>query len=301
MRRRTWGWRLALAGGLLLAPVAAHAGDVAMIPMRIEATVRPGADYTTVLQVQHLDDGTTGQTPFRVALTEEDWTMNSFGRVEFAAGPPSPVSARPLLHFSPGEQTLNPGQAMAVRVSIIVPAGTPPGEYRAALVAQPRLPYRPLTQGDKRLEMQLRLASMIYVIVPPVERRVELTNLLVASDGDRLFVEPELANRGAATARFVDSYEIFSAEAAPDTALPLCRARSEEAGVALPGQVRYLRRNLPCELGPGRYRLVYRTETGADQPVLEGVREFSLPLPEDLVRRAASTPDKPSADPVNRR
>jgi hypothetical protein len=46
---------------------------------------------------------------------------------------------------------------------------------------------------------------------------------------------------------------------------------------------------LPCDLPAGRYRLVYRAEVGGDHPILEGLKEFSLPLPRELVRVSAAT------------
>ncbi len=302
---------LAVAGLILAGTAPVSAGDVAMIPTRITIAVSPGKDFTTLLHVQHLDDGTEGQTPFRVSLTEEDWTLSPHGRVDFHDGEPIAESARPWLYFSPGERTLAPGEEVQVRVSIVVPEGTAAGEYRAAIVAQPRTPYRPLGQGDVRLDMQLRLASMIYVQVPPVTRSAELTNLLVLSDGRQIYLEPEFSNRGQATARFFDSYEIYpaaedspvpgasrtAAAADPAAPEPVCRMAREEAGVALPSQVRYLRRNLPCDLGPGRYRLVYRAETEDDQPVLEGETEFVLPLPKEFVR----LPEKSARPTLSRR
>jgi hypothetical protein len=298
--RRAWVAGVALAGILassLGSPAIVSAGDVAMVPTRIVVSVKPGEDYTTVVQVQHIDDGTENRAAFRLSLTKEDWTLSERGRVDFFAGAPGPQSATPWLHFSPGEEMLPPGKAVPVRVSIIVPKDTPPGEYRTALIAQPRMPYRPVAKGEARLDMQLRLASMIYVHVPPVTQDVELTNLLVLSDGKQLYLEPEFYNRGSRSARFFDQFEVYPADTDPSAVQPVCRLDYAESGVALPNQIRYLRHDLPCELPPGRYRVVYRAEIGESLPILEGEREFMVPLPKEYVR----TPD-PNADPsISRR
>lgn len=286
-----------LAGLVLGAAVPARAGDVAMIPTRMTVTVKPGEDFTTLLQVQHIDDGTQDQASFRLSLTKEDWTLSEHGRVDFHVGEPGPESARPWLYFSPSEELLPPGKVVPVRVSIIVPLGTPPGEYRTALIAQPRTPYRPVAKGEARLDMQLRLASMIYVHVPPVTQNVELANLLVLSDGKTLYLEPEFHNRGSSSARFFDEFEVYRAGADSAAAQPVCRLDHGESGVALPNQIRYLRHDLPCTLLPGTYRVVYRAEIGDTAPVMEGEREFTVPLPKEYVR----TPDPSSKASISRR
>jgi len=133
--------------------------------------------------------------------------------------------------------------------------------------------------------------------VPPVTQDVELTNLLVFSDGKALYLEPEFYNRGTSSARFFDRFEVYRTDADSAAAQPVCRLDHGESGVALPNQIRYLRHDLPCSLLPGTYRVVYRAETGEDDPVMEGEREFTVPLPTEYVR----TPDPYSKASISRR
>ncbi|MGH2571742.1 MAG: hypothetical protein ACRDGR_10975 [bacterium] len=267
-------WKMAallLAGGLVAGD--AVAGDVAIMPSMLELAVDPGGDVTKVVQIHYGKDGPDDTRPIRVMLGVENWTMNSVGDVSFSAAD-ARWSAKPWIVFSPSEAEIRPGEIMTVRVSVIVPEDTEGGEYRAALIAQPRMPFVAMEQGERRLELVCRLAAILYVEVPPVLGDVELGALQVTQLAGRWHAVPRFHNPGNRHLRVLDSFEILPL-ADPPT-LVTCDREEQEAGVILPGQSRQFLHPLPCDLPPGWYRLLYRADVGANLPIQEGETTFVI-------------------------
>jgi len=251
----------------------ALAGDVAIMPSLVELSVTPGRDETVVVQLHYGKDGPDDTRPIRVMLGTENWKMNTAGDLSFTAGD-VPHSAKPWVVFSPSEAELQPGEILNVRVSVIVPEGTEGGEYRCALVAQPRTPFRAMSDGERRLDLICRLASVFYVQVPPVVGDVEFESLQVTRVDGRYRVVPRFHNTGARHLRVLDSFEVFPLADPPST--ETCVREDQEAGVILPGQSRQFVHALPCDLEPGWYKLLYRAELGDDVPVQEGETSFVI-------------------------
>ncbi|MCA9752232.1 MAG: hypothetical protein KC591_08590 [Gemmatimonadetes bacterium] len=263
---------VALALFVWLRPAAA--GVVSIMPSTIEATVEPGGDVTTTVRVHYGKDGPEDTQPIRVLVTTEGWDMDDSGRLSFDDGEPLPgatTDARDWIVFSPGEAEIRPGETLTMRVSIVVPEDASRGEYRAALIAQPRLPYREQRPGTRRLDLLCRLASIVYVKVPPLADSVELDGLRIARTESAFRVVPRLLNGGETTVRVFDSFEILPLDGDPVWS---CRRDSEESGVVLPGRSREFAENLPCDLPAGTYSLLYRADVGAEHPVLEGETSF---------------------------
>jgi hypothetical protein len=275
---------LVLAGGL--APGDAAAGDVMIMPSMLELSVAPGGDLTEIVQIHYGKDGPDDTRALRVVLGVENWAMNSAGDLSFT-NEDAPSSAKPWIVFSPGEAEIRPGEIMTVRVSVIVPDGTEGGEYRAALVAQPRTPFMPVERGERRLSLVCRLATILYVEVPPVVGDIELGSLQVTRLDGRWHVVPRFHNPGNRHLRVLDSFEILPLADAPS--LLTCDREEQEAGVVLPGQWRQFLHPLSCDLPPGWYRLLYRADVGADLPIQEGETTFVV-APERGETVAAAEP-----------
>ena len=277
----------ALALGAFLS-LPAQAGVVSIMPSTLDIVCEPGDDFTTTIRIHYGQDGPHDTQPARILLTTEDWDMNEAGELSFDDSDPTlpgasgmagadetghfSNSARDWIVFSPGEAEVQPGESLTVRLSVIVPEDAVRGEYRAALIAQPRAPYRPQEAGSRRLELLCRLASIIYVTVPPVSDSIELNDLRVAQRDDRLEVVPQFLNTGEATVRVFDSYEILPidvSEFAVD-----CYREKQESGVVLPGRRCELAGLLPCDLPAGQYSLIYTADVGEDRPLLQGETTF---------------------------
>jgi len=257
-----------------LATPCAHAGDVSIMPSLLELSVEPGQDVTTVVRISYTKDGPDDTQPIRIMLSTESWDMDATGQLTYTAADTIPYSLGSWAHFSPSEAELEPGQTMYVRLSVIVPEDATPGEYRSALIAQPRSPYRPVQHGQKRLEFRYRLASILYVEVPPVAPELELTDLVVATDAERPVVVSTFMNPGSCHLRITDSYQIFALDGTASA--PVRVREAEEAGVVLPGRARTLTRRLPTDLPPGEYRLLYQADAGDALPILLGETSFTV-------------------------
>ncbi len=259
---------------------AARAGDVSIIPSLVEVRVPPGEDFTTLVEIVYAKSNDQDDMPLRIVLSTEDWDMNAEGRLSYAVPDSLPESAASWVVFSPSEAEIVPGQIMHARMSVIVPEDARGGEYRAALIAQPRPAYRPLEENQKRLQFRYRLASTIYVSVPPIEHELDLVGLDVVADRGRWAVVPSLRNDGGEHARIVDSFEVLPIEN------PLLGSayvkQTEEAGVVLPGRLRRLRHWLPEYLEPGAYRIVYEADAGDPYPLMVGESTFEIPGPDDV-------------------
>lgn len=256
---------------LFFAASRVAAGDVAIMPSLLELTVQPGEDLTRVVQIHYTKDGPNDTQPIRVMLGAENWSMDTAGELAFTLDE-APFSAKPWIVFSPGEAEIEPGEVMTVRLSVIVPEGAANGEYRAALVAQPRTPFRVLTQGERRLELICRLATIVYVQVPPVVGAVEFGSLQVTRLDGRYHVVSRFLNSGDAHLRVHDSFEVLPLGDAPSPIT--CRRDEQEAGVILPGRSRQFVHPLACDLAPGWYQLVYRADVGENLPLQEGETTF---------------------------
>ena len=88
-------------------------------------------------------------------------------------------------------------QNRLVRVTARVPESAQPGVYTSALFVQERPPVTPPKRGQQLLYFRYRYVVTVYVIVAPVTRQGELTDLRFISDarGDR--IECELTNTGS--------------------------------------------------------------------------------------------------------
>ena len=281
---RPWALLAGLCGPLVL-PGSSPAGEVALMPTRLHVSIPPGQDYTHVLQVTYGKDGPADTAPVRLVLTAEDWDQSIDGNMTFTRTDPTEESARPWLVLSPTEQEFVPGESGDVRVSIMVPEDAVPGEYRCALILQPRVPYRALREGEKRLDVRLRLSTVIYVEVPPVRAEADLVGLDVVAGEKGWVIHSTITNSGQAHLRLTDEYEVYDlsglAPTDPNLDAPLVvRGDAAEAGIVLPAHDRYFDR--PFEdfsLYPGTFRLVYRVDTGRELPLLVGEKVFEIPEP----------------------
>lgn len=294
LRPRPWarsGLGHALVAAVLLGAAIqsdARAGEVALLPTRLHLSVPPGQDHTHVLQVMYGKDGPEDQTPVRLVFTEEDWDHGEDGRITFTKGVSTAESVRPWLVFSPSELEIVPGETGEVRVSIVVPEDAEPGEYRTALILQPRVPHRELKEGEKRFDVRLRLSTVVYVEVPPVAADAAMIDLAVVPGDKGWSIRSTFSNAGDVHLRITDEFEIYEmgggAAASVSTDPIVLAGEPTEAGIVLPGRSRYFDRPLGAfSLHPGTFRLVYRAETGRDLPLLVGETVFEIPAEQPII------------------
>lgn len=205
----------------------------------------PGKTSTFVVRVQRDDvHGTPGEA-VRFTVAPGDWDINQAGQVQLL--PPGTLtdSACAWATFSPAEFSLAPGGMGPVRVSVSAPPDVAPGLYRLGLFFEEHSAVPPVNEATRRLVFRYRLSTMIYVVVPPVEKRISLKLVELRESGGRASVRALLENPGTVFLRPEHWIEIRDAEG----------------------------------------RLVQRTERTPTMPLLPGHElDVELALPEGLAR-----------------
>lgn len=258
----------------------ALAGEVSLSPTRLHVSIPPGRDYTHAIEIRYGKETPGDRAPLRFALSFEEWTMTEEGDLSFSSDSLlASGSAIPWITVSPREQEILPGEIGEARITIAVPQETAAGEYRAAVILDPRSPYRPLDAGEKRFDCKLRLSTVLYIEVPPVRSAVDLLALEVAPGRDGWKIRSTFQNLGQTHLRIEDWYDLVNLDD-PTGERPLLAIEREEAGVVLPERLRVIERTVPpFTLYPGRFRLIYRADPGRGLPAIEASLDFEVPEP----------------------
>ena len=98
--------------------------------------------------------------------------------------------------FSPGALTIEPGRVQLVRLTVTVPEAAEPGTYSTAVFVQQRPKAIPPGQDQRVIQVRVRYAFTLYVIVLPAASRPELVDLEVASRSGLLQLTCEMKNAG---------------------------------------------------------------------------------------------------------
>lgn len=235
-------------------------------PGRIELEVKPGAERTTVLTVDYgKEEQIKDQPNIRVIARAEDWGLKPDGELLTAPAGTQPRSATNWLIFSPAEFTIAPGTKQTIRLTISVPAGTKPGDYYTAVYLEDRNPPPPPQANNPQINIRYRFYSLIYVMVPELTRRGEITNLVASAEEGKTVVNATLKNTGNSHIRGIHSVEIKNE--ADQTVAEIPR---KEATVLLGDSEMTLQLALDKRLPAGKYKVVYSIDFGKTQSVLVG-------------------------------
>jgi hypothetical protein len=257
--------RIQCAGFLvLLAAQAGWAQGWLVTPARQELLVRPGETRTYVVRLEREALQGSSPEPVRFTAAPGDWDINRAGDVQLAPAQSLPQSACGWMTYSPAGFSLAPGGRRQVRVSISVPPETPPGVYRAGLFFEEHSVLPPRSDQASRLAIRYRMSSLIYVMVPPLEkkvavREVEMTGL--AAGG--LVLRAVLDNLGIAHLRPQHWVEVRDA-----AGQLLLRTEPTPTMVLLPGRELEVQLRIPQELpGSGPFQVRYLVDVGRDLPL----------------------------------
>jgi hypothetical protein len=179
---------VALAVPALPSPAAA---ELMIAPTRV---VLSGAERSTELILVNKGDE---QTAYRIDV--ENRRMRADGALETAADTrPGELFAADMIRFSPRRVVLEPGARQSLRVSVTVPAGLAPGEYRSHL----RLMSAPTSAGaapagaadanDGTLSIQLiavrSITIPVIVRVGALDASASVDSAALTSKADNLMV-----------------------------------------------------------------------------------------------------------------
>ena len=157
--------KILLALPLLLAPAARGQPriELGMRPLRFEAAVGPGLDWTGAALVTN-----GGAAPGRIRAEALDFALDSNGQPVFGdLASERRWSCRDWLVMNPWEAGLAAGASTLARLTVRVPDGTAEGGYHCAAA------YRlepPTPAPGIGLRAAVRVAAAVYVVVgdPPV-------------------------------------------------------------------------------------------------------------------------------------
>ncbi len=151
--RRGLGWLL------LLLPVSALAGAIAVSPPRLDITLT-GSQAAEAVKVVNL-----GERPLRIKVSVAHWRLDEQNRIELIA--PTPQSADQWLLITPLEFVIEPGKFQTLRILVRPRVAPEAGEHRAMIFLDEQPP-----EAKEFATLNLaRIGVGVYVLVPPVERK----------------------------------------------------------------------------------------------------------------------------------
>jgi hypothetical protein len=216
-------------------------------PARAELEILPGREKTTAFEIESSPSDVTVRGRLLLSLT--DWDVDEDGSLRYAAPGALSRSASSWVVFSPSALTIASGETHQVRVTVRPPVNAAPGVYRTALFVQERPPAAPAGKGQHVFYVRLRYVFTLYVIVPPVLKHAEITEVRVVEKGQNAQVLWEMKNAGTGHVRPIVSVSIRDAQRSE-----IFRLDRHESIVLLPGNS--LKQSLPIPLpAPGEYEV----------------------------------------------
>jgi fimbrial chaperone protein len=126
MRRLCWTLMLFLLSG-----AASAQGFSALVsPPRFEGKVQPGETYRNVVEITNVSDQTS-----TLSVHTADWTLDAQGGAVFSDAL-APGSCRPWVGIEAPTIQMQPQGKRRYRFEVAVPAGTPAGQCRFALMIE---------------------------------------------------------------------------------------------------------------------------------------------------------------------
>ena len=150
--------RCALALVVLLLPLAGFAQEFAVVvtPPRFEDRAKAGATYRNVIEINN-----TSSKAARYTVQTADWSLDAQGAPVFTQVL-SKDSCRPWVGIEAGEMAVKANGKRRYRFEVAVPAGTPRGECRFAIMIEGETqPPR----GNVPLPISGRIGVIVYLAI----------------------------------------------------------------------------------------------------------------------------------------
>ena len=247
--------KIVLALPLLLAPAARGQPriELGMHPLRFEAAIGPGLDWTGAALVTN-----GGAAPGRIRAEALDFALDDDGQPVFGdLASERRWSCRDWLVMNPWEAGLAAGASTLARLTVRVPDGTPEGGYHCAAA------YRlepPAPAPGVGLRAAVRVAAAVYVVVgdPPVAQP-QAVDLELERDGSGACtaIAVTFANDGRRHYRAAGAVLVTDVAGDPVAALPVPRRP------VLPARRQRFALRWPADLDP-RAEYGLRFDRGAE-------------------------------------
>ena len=266
-------------------------GGFEVSPGRIELDVKPGNAKTASITTDYSMEGaTTALANIRIAVKAEDWGLSPIGQVLSGPAGTMPRSATSWLMFSPAEFTIASGKKQVIRFTFSVPKGTTPGDYYTAIYVADRTPPPPDEKKLLSLNIRYRFYSLIYVMVPNLTRKNEITNVTAGIDKGLPVVKASLKNTGNSHIRSTHSVEFRD-----ETDRVVAEIPKHPATVLLGDSELTQTLRLDKPLAPGQYKVVYTNDAGKGMPIKVGTTILEVTAADALAAAKAVPENKAPA------
>ncbi len=169
-----------LWGALVASSALAQGWQVS--PARHEITLGPGQSQTFAIRVER--EAGDSKEAVRFTATPRDWDLTRGGETVEAAAGTLAESATNWITFTPAVFPLKAGEYAWIRVTVSVPKETAAGVYRGALFFEEHSAVPQASETTRRMVLRYRLSTLIYVIVPKVEKKLDVHNLQVTGSAE---------------------------------------------------------------------------------------------------------------------
>lgn len=184
-----------LSGNLALA----QAFSAQVLPPRFEAEAKAGDVYRNVIEIQNVSNQAV-----RFIMRTADWTLGEDGSALFEYAL-APGSCRPWVGIEAPEVRLDPNSTRRFRFEVNVPAGTPPGQCRFAVMVE----GEPQANHDG-LPVAGRIGVIVYLNIGGAAAQLEVAGVQVVSEEGRDLPALSVRNVGNAHGRlegFIDGID----------------------------------------------------------------------------------------------
>lgn len=289
---------LTLAGGCA-AEIRAQ-GGVSIYPNVAEITVAAGKEKTFALTSAYKLDKPEYAAFLkntRVVARLSDWQAEASGSIKTAKTGTLERSAAPWVIYSPAEFTLTPGSVQLLRFTVSVPKETAPGDYYFAVYIEDRDPPPP-KEADKKINVRLRIYSLIYVQVPGLTRDGEITGLKAQMTDGIPTVISTFKNTGNSFITPRHAIEVRDQADKLVAEVPMKATRRINGNTEMD-----VKTALPETLEAGIYKVIYKADAGNNKPIFVARTTLAVSPSEALqakTRAERSNPDltKNSPPPV---
>jgi hypothetical protein len=182
------------AFGLCLAflPLSVQAFSALVSPPRIVDAAKPGHLYRNVIDVTNV-----AKESARFMVASADWALDKTDGVVFSEAL-APSSCRPWLALEAREIKLAGGERKRLRFEVDIPADTPPGECRFAIMieGEPQA-----VQSSIGLPVSGRIGVIVYLKVGDASANLQMDNIIVIKTPDKTLPAVRIRNSGNAHGR----------------------------------------------------------------------------------------------------
>lgn len=163
---------IAIAFASVVQPAAAQEFAVVVTPPRFEDRAKAGATYRNVIEINN-----TSTKAARYTVQTADWVLDAQGGPVFSQAL-AHDSCRPWVGIEAGEITVKGNGKRRYRFEVAVPAGTPRGECRFAIMIEGE-PQPP--RGNVPLPVSGRIGVIVYLAIGDAAPNLDVLETLSAS------------------------------------------------------------------------------------------------------------------------